>query len=62
MGRKARQHNIPVWPMSLSQGRVGLGGALKVTLQSEAAAWRLWVSSPSSTELPGQMAGATASL
>lgn len=62
MGRKARQHNILVWPMSLSQGRVGLGGALKVTLQSKAAAWRLWVSSPSSTELPGQMAGVAASL
>ena len=41
MSRKARHHKVLVWPMSLSRGRVGLGGTLKVTLESETAAWRL---------------------
>lgn len=41
MSRKARHYNVLVWPMSLSQGKVGQGGTLKVTLESETAAWRL---------------------
>ena len=45
-----------------SPGEGWAGRGPQITLELEAAAWRLWVSSPSSTELSGQTAGAAASL